>query len=130
VLDPRTLRLASAGRAESRSAGHRAKRVGGHDRGPYGPHHRAATRYEPRRAEDTVLHKIVSEHLDEFIAHAEKSYQRPLPRYVVSELRGLLKCGRLEEGFVRCHCDGCGVDLLVPFSCGAVSRFLGQLSSA
>ena len=63
----------------------------------------------------------MSEHLEELIAHAEESYDKPLPRYVVSELRDFLKCGRLEEGFVRCHCAGCGADLLVPFSCGARS---------
>jgi len=55
---------------------------------------------------------IVSERLEEFIDHAE-SYEKPLPRYVVAELRGFLKCGRLEEGFIRCHCDCCGADLLV-----------------
>jgi len=75
--------------------------------------------YEPRRPEDTVLYQLVSEHLESFVEHAEESYAKPLPRYVLKELRGYLKCGRLEEGFLRCRCDGCGAELLVPFSCGA-----------
>ena len=45
------------------------------------------------------------------------TYDGGLPRYVESELRAYLKCGVFSEGFVRCHCDACGHDLLVAFSC-------------
>jgi hypothetical protein len=121
VLDTSSSRRAPAGGAGSRSGRHRTTRSSRTERSPQRPDRAAAARYEPRRAEDTVLHKIVAEHLEEFIAHAEENYDRPLPRYVISELRGFLKCGRLEEGFIRCHCDGCGADLLVPYSCGSRS---------
>ena len=34
-----------------------------------------------------------------------------------TELRGFLRCGILAHGFVRVHCDGCGLDRVVAFSC-------------
>ena len=43
--------------------------------------------------------------------------KRRVPRYVEDELRGYLRCGVFAHGFVRCHCDACGHDLLVAFSC-------------
>jgi hypothetical protein len=36
---------------------------------------------------------------------------------VERELRGFLACGILAHGFVRVHCDACGKDRLVAFSC-------------
>ena len=51
-------------------------------------------RYEPRRPQETLLYRVVREHLSEFIQHAADSYERPLPRYVVSELEGYLRCGQ------------------------------------
>ena len=59
--------------------------------------------------------------LETFLAHARDSYEAPLPRYVEDELRGYLKCGVFAHGFVRAHCDSCGHDLLVAFSCKARS---------
>ena len=55
----------------------------------------------------------------DFLAHARETYAAPLPRYVQEELRGYLRCGVFAHGFVRAHCDGCGHDLLVAFSCKA-----------
>jgi hypothetical protein len=40
-----------------------------------------------------------------------------VPRFVERELRGFLRCGILAHGFVRVHCDGCGLDRVVAFSC-------------
>ncbi|MGO9713651.1 MAG: transposase zinc-binding domain-containing protein [Polyangiaceae bacterium] len=40
-----------------------------------------------------------------------------LPKYVAAELRAYMKCGLFSEGFSRAHCDACGRDLLVAFSC-------------
>jgi len=40
-----------------------------------------------------------------------------LPRFVEREFREFLTCGCLVGGFARFHCDGCGHDRLVPFSC-------------
>ncbi len=57
--------------------------------------------------------------LETFLAHARQTYEAPLPRYVEQELRGYLRCGVFAHGFVRAHCDTCGHDLLVAFSCKA-----------
>jgi hypothetical protein len=73
--------------------------------------------YSPRRPEGTVLYRVVRDRLATFLASAEERYERPLPRYVENELRGYLKCGIFSYGFVRCHCDACGKDMLVAFSC-------------
>ncbi|MBW2235854.1 MAG: transposase [Deltaproteobacteria bacterium] len=40
-----------------------------------------------------------------------------MPRFVERELRGFLRCGILAHGFVRVHCDDCGLDRVVAFSC-------------
>jgi len=42
---------------------------------------------------------------------------RPLPRFVEREFRAFLECGILAHGFLRVHCDACGHDRLVAFSC-------------
>jgi hypothetical protein len=78
---------------------------------------RLAAPYIPRRPTDTVLYRLVRDHLDAFITHACESYIRPLPAYVEHELRAYLRCGVFGYGFTRCHCDACGHDLLVAFSC-------------
>ncbi len=76
-----------------------------------------APAYRPRRPAETVLYQVVAANLETFLAHARETYQAPLPRYVEQELRGYLACGIFAHGFVRAHCDACGHDLLVAFSC-------------
>ena len=76
-----------------------------------------APAYRPRRPTETALYAAVREHLETFLAHARETYDAPLPRYVEQELRAYLRCGVFAHGFVRAHCDGCGHDLLVAFSC-------------
>ncbi len=76
-----------------------------------------APAYAPRRPTETVVYGLVREHLESFLAHAREHYDDGLPRYVEQELRAYLKCGVFSEGFTRCHCDTCGHDLLVAFSC-------------
>lgn len=66
-----------------------------------------------------MLYRVVREHLETFLAHARETYEAPLPRYVEQELRGYLRCGVFAHGFVRAHCDACGHELLVAFSCKA-----------
>lgn len=78
-----------------------------------------APAYRPRRPTETVLYAVVRDHLETFLAHARETYEAPLPRYVERELRGYLRCGVFAHGFVRAHCDTCGHDLLVAFSCKA-----------
>jgi hypothetical protein len=54
--------------------------------------------------------------LETFLARAA-ARERPVPRFVARELRTFLRCGVLAHGFVRVHCDACGLDRVVPFSC-------------
>ena len=76
-----------------------------------------APAYLPRRPTETVLYGLVRQNLESFLAHAREHYDGRLPRYVELELRAYLACGIFSEGFTRCHCDACGHDLLVAFSC-------------
>ena len=72
--------------------------------------------YAQRRPEESVLYQVVARQLETFLARAEQR-ERPVPRFVVRELRGFLDCGILARGFLRVHCDACGRDRLVAFSC-------------
>jgi putative transposase/transposase-like zinc-binding protein len=77
---------------------------------------RPPTPYRPRRPEQTVLHRTVRDHLESFLQRAREE-ERPAPRFVEREFRAFLDCGILAHGFVRVHCDACGLDRLVAFSC-------------
>ena len=75
------------------------------------------TAYTPRAPTESVLFRLVREHLGSFLAHVEESYAGPLPRYVLDAFRGFLACGELERGFVFARCDPCEHDALVGLSC-------------
>jgi hypothetical protein len=72
--------------------------------------------YTRRRPEESVLYQVVQAELETFLARAQ-ARERPVPRFVERELRGFLRCGILAHGFVRVHCDDCGLDRVVAFSC-------------
>jgi hypothetical protein len=72
--------------------------------------------YQRRQPEKSVLHEVVRENLESFLAQMREE-GRALPRFVENELRGYLSCGLLGEGFVRCVCQFRGDELLVAFSC-------------
>jgi hypothetical protein len=80
-----------------------------------------APAYTPRRPSETVLYQLVRANLETFLAHSREHYEGGLPHYVEREQHGYLKCGQFSEGFTRAHCDSCGHDLLVAFSCGSRS---------
>ena len=40
-----------------------------------------------------------------------------VPAYIATAVRAYLKCGILAHGYARVHCDGCGHQFLVAFSC-------------
>jgi hypothetical protein len=69
-----------------------------------------------RSPDQTPLHRTIREQLETFLARA-RDRDRPAPRFVEQELRAFLRCGILAHGFLRLHCDACGHDRLVPFSC-------------
>ena len=72
--------------------------------------------YIPRRPEQTLLYRTIREQLESFLAQS-RDRGHPVPRFVEQELRAFLRCGVLAQGFLRLHCDACGCDRLVPFSC-------------
>ena len=72
--------------------------------------------YTPRRPEETLLHQTVREHLETFLARALQ-HHHPVPRFVEREFHAYFECGVLAHGRLRLHCDECGCDRLVPFSC-------------
>jgi hypothetical protein len=74
--------------------------------------------YQPRSSAETTLYQIVRDHFETFRAHAASVRDgEGLPRFVEQAFRDFLRCGWLAGGFARFHCDDCGFDRLVPFSC-------------
>ena len=47
--------------------------------------------YKRREPQASVLHKLVRENLEPFLAYTREHYRKPLPKYVERELRGLLR---------------------------------------
>jgi hypothetical protein len=79
---------------------------------------RARSTYVRRRPEDTVLHQVVREHLETFLAESRlRGGGEGLPRFVERELREFLACGDLTRGFARFRCTDCQHEILVAFSC-------------
>jgi len=72
--------------------------------------------YERHEPEKTLLHEVVREQLESFLARSSRD-GAPVARFVEREIRAYLECGVLAHGFLRVHCDGCGHDRLVAFSC-------------
>jgi hypothetical protein len=65
-----------------------------------------AGRYQRHRPEQTLFYQLVDEYYPAFAAlMAEQG--REWPGYVQREFEGFLKCGRLEHGFLRVHCESC-----------------------
>ena len=78
----------------------------------------AVPTYTPRDSGDTVLYKVIAEHLETFLASlADDPEATGLPAYVQREFDDYLRCGILAHGFLRLGCDTCKHELLVPFSC-------------
>jgi len=74
--------------------------------------------YVPRQPERTVLHQVVREHLETFLAEARhRGGGEGLPLFVEREFREFLTCGVLARGFARFRCHGCLREILVAFSC-------------
>jgi len=72
--------------------------------------------YERHEPDKTLLHEVVREQLEGFLA-SSSTREQPAPRFIEQELRAFLRCGILAHGFLRLHCDDCGQDRLVAFSC-------------
>ena len=72
--------------------------------------------YTPRNAEDSPIYQTVAKNLETFLSDHQQR-DRPVPFFVERELRAFLNCGIPSHGFLRVHCDSCGCDRIVPFSC-------------
>ena len=74
--------------------------------------------YRRRDPESTVLYRVLQEHLETFLARIDSDPGQPSwPEFVKRELWAYLSCGVLCRGFCRLHCDQCGKDEIVAFSC-------------
>jgi hypothetical protein len=76
----------------------------------------AALGYERHRPERTLFYQIVEEYYPAFKARLA-AQGTELPGYVEREFDEYLKCGRLEQGFLRVRCETCHAEHLVAFSC-------------
>jgi Putative transposase/Transposase zinc-binding domain len=79
--------------------------------------------YRRREPGKTLLHQVVRERLEPFLAGARdrSATGRGLPAHVERDLRAYLDCGLLGRGFARIRCPDCGFERLVAFSCKARS---------
>jgi hypothetical protein len=73
-------------------------------------------RYQRHRPEQTLPYRIVEAQYPGF-AEQMAHEGRPLPDYVQREFEEILRCGRLEHGFLRVRCEACHAERLVAFSC-------------
>ena len=76
-----------------------------------------AVRYERRRPEQTLLHRLVREHLETFLAQVQARTGTGLPAFVREEFEAFLQCDILAHGFLRVRCADCAHEKLVAFSC-------------
>jgi len=72
--------------------------------------------YVPRNAEASPLYQVVAKNLETFLTDQQQR-DRSIPFFVEREMRAFLDCGIPSHGFIRVHCDSCGRDRFVPFSC-------------
>ena len=74
--------------------------------------------YKRHDPEETILHKVLDEHVHSFFDLLSSDQDRkPLPSFVKREFDKFLSCGVLSEGFVRIKCDDCAQSTVVAFSC-------------
>jgi hypothetical protein len=72
--------------------------------------------HQRRTPEDTGLYRVVPEHLDTFLAHAQSAEGAGrLPDFVTREVEESLKGGLWAHGLARLRCSGGGDDSLIAF---------------
>ena len=72
--------------------------------------------YSPRNPAESILYRVLAAELESFLER-QRLRDRHVPQFVERELRSFLDCGIMARGFLRIHCDACGLDRVVPFSC-------------
>ena len=78
-------------------------------------HNSAATGYERRCPEQTLLYQTVARHWQSFMEQADE--HGGLPKFVVREVEDYLDCGILSRGCVVLSCGACGSSRVVALSC-------------
>ena len=75
--------------------------------------------YKRREPEATVLYELVQTYLPLALDQAAERSEHGFgyPGFIADTFNRYLDCGLLCQGFVRVHCDQCGFDRLVAFSC-------------
>jgi hypothetical protein len=75
--------------------------------------------YRQRQPQATVLHRVVRENLETFLAEGvqRSASGEGYPYYVEKEFRDYVLCGDLSRGFARVRCAACGHEIFLPFSC-------------
>ena len=77
----------------------------------------AANGYVPRDTQGTDLLALLHEHLDDFLERTRgPNPDWRLPRFAQNQLRGILQCGDITQGFLRLECPECRAGRVVPFS--------------
>jgi len=74
--------------------------------------------YQTRQPDNTVLYQVLAGHIETFISQRESDGKR-LPEFVIKELRGYLRCGILQYGFLRTKCKTCDFERAVPLNCNS-----------
>ena len=66
-----------------------------------------------------MLYQVVQQNLETFLSRMREDCldDDPIPNYVEQTFRRYLECGILAHGFARAHCETCGHDFAVAFSC-------------
>ena len=73
--------------------------------------------YQRHHPEHTLWYRTVQAHFETWLALAAGPDDGAPPAYVEQAFRRYLECGILAHGFARAHCDTCGHDFLIAFSC-------------
>ena len=73
--------------------------------------------YVPREPSDSVIARLLDEHLDDFLegVHQGDPDWR-VPAFVERDLRAITTCGDYTRGFVFLKCGSCREPRAVPFS--------------
>jgi ribosomal protein S27E len=72
--------------------------------------------YKRHRPETTLLYQLVAQYYPDFKETLSEKGKH-LPTFVEREFDEFLRCGRLENGFLRVVCGDCKHEKLVAFSC-------------
>ena len=73
--------------------------------------------YQRRQPEKTLWYRTVQTHFETWLALSTGPCDESPPAYIEQAFRRYLDCGILANGFARAHCDECGHDFLIAFSC-------------